>query len=344
MAGVAKTKGRKPTKEECDRLKEATINGDVDSIKGILSNGVDVNAAVDSKNWTTLHYAALHDQPDVIRVLHEYGVDINCQDVDNQTPLRYAASGNHPDVIRVLHEYGADVNCQDKDNWTPLHYAASANCLDAIRILHEYGADVNCQEKNGDTPLYFAAFNDHVDAVKILHKYGGNMYCKNKEHKTPLHDAVDKKRIGTVKCIVEELKMNISKFDEDYKKKIKEMLGGSSPDNQTGSPDTQGAVDCAIDCAKTAQKLKDIYDKLTKLPINSMLPQLFSKKAITEEQKRKIKAEKEETDGMQYFLDKVLIFSLELDVTEIYCSFVEILENSDDLIQHAMAKKIGPSS
>ena len=44
---------------------------------------------------------------------------------------------------------------------------------------------------------------------------------------------------------------------------------------------------------------------------------------------------------MQYFLDKVLIFSLELDVTEIYCSFVEILENSDDLIQHAMAKKIG---
>ena len=36
------------SQEECDRLKEATINGDVDSIKGILSNGVDVNAAVDS--------------------------------------------------------------------------------------------------------------------------------------------------------------------------------------------------------------------------------------------------------------------------------------------------------
>ena len=34
------------------------------------------------------------------------------------------------------------------------------------------------------------------------------------KHKTPLHDAVDKKKISTVKCIVEELKMDISKFDE----------------------------------------------------------------------------------------------------------------------------------
>jgi len=89
------------------------------------------------------------------------------------------------------------------------------------------------------------------------------------------------------------------------------------------------------------EKIKRVYDKLTKLPIKSMLPQLYCNKVITERQKKKIEAEKLESDGVQYFLDEVLILSLELDTTEIYCSFVKILEDSDDPIQHAMAKKIG---
>ena len=95
------------------------------------------------------------------------------------------------------------------------------------------------------------------------------------------------------------------------------------------------------DCTKTVKKIKHVYDKLTRLPIKSMLPQLYCNKVITEGQKKKIEAEKLESDGMQYFLDEVLILSLELDMAEIYCSFVKILEDSDDLIQRGMAKKIG---
>ena len=33
-------------------------------------------------------------------------------------------------------------------------------------------------------------------------------------HVTPLHLAIGKQHISTVKCLVEELKMDISKFDE----------------------------------------------------------------------------------------------------------------------------------
>ena len=95
------------------------------------------------------------------------------------------------------------------------------------------------------------------------------------------------------------------------------------------------------DCAKTVKKIKHVYDKLTRLPIKSMLPQLYCNKVITEGQKKKIEAENLESVGMQYFLDEVLILSLELDMAEIYCGFVKILEESDDLIQRGMAKKIG---
>jgi len=73
----------------------------------------------------------------------------------------------------------------------------------------------------------------------------------------------------------------------------------------------------------------------------SHIPQLYANKVITEGQRKKIESKDLESDGMQYFFDEVLIFSLELDITEIYNNFIKILEESDDLIQNAMAKKIG---
>ena len=97
----------------------------------------------------------------------------------------------------------------------------------------------------------------------------------------------------------------------------------------------------AIDCGKTALKLIGVYDKLIKLPIKSMLPQLYCNKVITEGQKKKIEVKELESDGMQCFLDEVLILSLKLDMSEIYNKFIKILEDSDDLIQRGMAKKIG---
>ena len=40
------------------------------------------------------------------------------------SPLHYAARHNHLDVIKVLVEFGADVNIRGDDGLRPLHYAA----------------------------------------------------------------------------------------------------------------------------------------------------------------------------------------------------------------------------
>ena len=72
-----------------------------------------------------------------------------------------------------------------------------------------------------------------------------------------------------------------------------------------------------------------------------MLPQLYCNKVISKGQKKKIEAKELDSDGMQYFLDNVLILSLELDMTEIYSKFIKVLQDNDDLIQCGMAKKIG---
>lgn len=41
----------------------------------------------DETGQTAMHYAALGNQPEVIRVLHEKGLDINVRDAEGRTPL-----------------------------------------------------------------------------------------------------------------------------------------------------------------------------------------------------------------------------------------------------------------
>ncbi|XP_065906452.1 uncharacterized protein [Dysidea avara] len=256
MAGIpANAAKRKPIEVQCDMLKKAAITGDVDDIKTLASSGVDVNAVVDMyrERKTSLHYAAERNQPIVIKLLHEYGVDINCQDRNGRTPLMYAARGYHTDVVKMLHEFGADINHQDNDGSTPLMYAGNGGHTDVVKMLHEFGADINHQNKDGWTPLMVAASGGHTEVVKMFHEFGADINHQNKDGWTPLmvaadkghtevvkmlhefgadinhqNKAVDGNEISTVKYFVEELKMDISKFDEEYRRKIEEMLKDSA--------------------------------------------------------------------------------------------------------------------
>ena len=74
-----------------------------------------------------------------------------------------------------------------------------------------------------------------------------------------------------------------------------------------------------------------------------MLPQLFTEDAITQAEKKNIEAEQLERNGMQYFLDQVLILSLDLGTAKIYIKFIKVLKDSDSIIQRRMANLLGES-
>jgi len=97
------------------------------------------------------------------------------------------------------------------------------------------------------------------------------------------------------------------------------------------------------DCAALKDKIQECYSTLNRLPITSLLPQLYQEKMLTEDDKKKIEIEQLESDRMQYFLDNVLILSPELDMIEIYKKFIKVLWNSDNSTHHAAAKKLGMS-
>ena len=87
--------------------------------------------------------------------------------------------------------------------------------------------------------------------------------------------------------------------------------------------------------------LQKNYYELIILPINSMLSKLYSKGIITQEEKQQIQAKDVEIDGMQYFLDHIIIPSLEVNVNIKFRGFLKVMKKSGDSTLISMAAKLG---
>ena len=72
-----------------------------------------------------------------------------------------------------------------------------------------------------------------------------------------------------------------------------------------------------------------------------MLIQLYAKKVITKRDKEMIETSRLQSDKMVYFLDSIIIPSLENNVAVKFKGFLEVMVESDDLLLIDMAKKLG---
>lgn len=92
---------------QTDALFRATIEGNTDMVRSLVSSpGADVNAINESGN-TPLLEAARYGHEDICRVLIAAGADVKAKDKDGKTALMLAVQNNHDDVVRVLKQAGA---------------------------------------------------------------------------------------------------------------------------------------------------------------------------------------------------------------------------------------------
>ena len=91
---------------QTDALFRATIEGNTDMVKSLVSSpGADVNA-VNERGSTPLLEAARYGHDDICRVLIAAGANTKAKDNDGKTALMLAIQGNHNDVVRVLKQAG----------------------------------------------------------------------------------------------------------------------------------------------------------------------------------------------------------------------------------------------
>jgi ankyrin repeat protein len=138
-------------------LKEAIAKQDTILAAKLINEGADPNAK--DANGSTLLMEACHfpNLPVAVFLLN-HGATVNQpRSAKGRTALMVAcAYWCGMDMVKLLVQYGADVNVQSLDGTTSLMLAASSEKLDVVIYLLEHGADANKKNAAGKTALNFA--------------------------------------------------------------------------------------------------------------------------------------------------------------------------------------------
>lgn len=155
----------------------AAQQGDIVTITRLLNGGQPVDA-IDNSGVTALIYAARAGHLEAVRVLVDFGAEVDGLGMNQRlTPLQQAAWNNNLECARYLIQKGADVNADydRRPGWsgmTPLMYALDEmSSPDVARLLVEYGADVNVRGESG-TAIEVAASYGAEDVVEVLRLAG----------------------------------------------------------------------------------------------------------------------------------------------------------------------------
>jgi ankyrin repeat protein len=149
-------------------------------VRAALARKADVNAAqIDGS--TALHWAAEHDDLDMVDQLIRAGARVTARTREGVTPLQLAASNGSAAMIDRLLKAGADANAPlSAAGDTALMMASRTGKTDAMRVLVEAGANVNTKETWGGTSaLMWAVSEGHADAARVLVGAGADVNARS---------------------------------------------------------------------------------------------------------------------------------------------------------------------
>ncbi|RYG49429.1 ankyrin repeat domain-containing protein [bacterium] len=165
-------------------LGNALSMGNVETARWILAHG-----RIPKKiTWPSLFSAILNGDGRGIRA-HISDIRLRAFTRGEWSAPALAAMGNDPGVLDLLAELGVDFTQTLKSGLSPLHYAASANAVDSIRWLAQHGLDPNVRGSFGVSPIFEAVQNGSVEATRALLELGAESDALNSISETALHQA-----------------------------------------------------------------------------------------------------------------------------------------------------------
>ena len=145
----------------------------------LIHAGVDVNESSKRQGMTALTVAIRKQAVGSVKVLLETDriTDVN----------RYvitACSNQDVDIVKLLVEYGAEIDTVDQNGYTPLMAAVSFGSAEIVEFLLNSKVNMDQQQGVGSlTALMLAVYNGQVEKVKLLVEYGANKNITNSDGK-----------------------------------------------------------------------------------------------------------------------------------------------------------------
>lgn len=114
-------------------------------------------------------------QTEVVKLLTDFGINVNDTTNNVLTPLYLACKNGHHDTVKFLLDLKdqsfkscVDTTIKDNNGWSVLHEACLKGHTEVVELLIYFGSNVNDTTNNGNTPLCAACENGHYDTVKFL--------------------------------------------------------------------------------------------------------------------------------------------------------------------------------
>lgn len=163
--------------------------GQTSTVHLLLKSGARIDAGAGTEEWTTLGVAALWGHLDTMRILVDYGADVNAITYAENTALTWAAQEGRCNMIRFLLDCGADVEHPNNRGETPLICAAMSGNVDCVTLLREQGANLAARTRaTGSTSLHKAVQRGHYAVIeKLVHLHADIESPDHKVSKTGGH-------------------------------------------------------------------------------------------------------------------------------------------------------------
>ena len=120
---------------------------------------------------------------------------------DGETALMMALENENNDLVKLLIEYGANINETDSVGLTPLMIASEKGNLESIKILINSQAPINVCDADGETAIFRAVARGHNDIVKYFIKNKADLKIINHNGQTVLKTALKYKNFEAAKII-----------------------------------------------------------------------------------------------------------------------------------------------
>ncbi|GFT73865.1 protein phosphatase 1 regulatory subunit 16A [Nephila pilipes] len=198
-------------------LLEAAARNDIEEVRRLLM----LQVSPDSTNedgLTALHQCCIDDSEEMMKLLLEFGANVNAKDSEQWTPFHAAATCGHLHIVKYLISKGADLLAVNADGNMPydicdddatLDYienemakrgitqemidqtraATEIRMLNDLKNLVEQEGNLDFVDKNTASPLHIAAANGYLSVLEFLLSHHVTVDVQDDDQWQPIHAA-----------------------------------------------------------------------------------------------------------------------------------------------------------
>jgi palmitoyltransferase len=126
-----------------------------------------------------------------IDTFNEIKMWVNKQSEQGYTALHYAVYKGNIKIVKILIEYGANIDITNKRGLNVFHMSAHGNQVSSLVYLKDtFNFDLHSTDYMGSTALHWACYIGSENAVVFLLSWNAGLNTQDKEGYTALHLAV----------------------------------------------------------------------------------------------------------------------------------------------------------